>query len=694
MFVLNKIKSLLTAILFLSCSIAGFQPAYGKESRENRSVAKLISSVSQIPSNGRFRLGVRISVPQGSHIYWKNPGEIGSPLNIHWDLPEGFVVEEEFWSAPVVFEEDGMTFFGYADQAFIEAVIRTPDGYSEGLVHIGARVEWLACGHSCVPGRAQLQLSVPYGDEAIESVDAVEFAQAMQSRPRVLGDQPIFLNKNELVVHVPDSSRAEKVWFISDRSDKIFACSEGAKREGVHTPWRLKVKSLSALRKNQELHGVLVLVDHAGRHLGSFTIQGQVGEEKSGALIGFLTILAMAFLGGLLLNIMPCVLPLVTLKVYGLIKSAGENRYSVLWNGLCFTFGVVGCFWALAGTAWVLKVLGHNIGWGFQLQEPMFVAVLMIVFFLFALSSLGLFEMGSLFANLGGRLQGSEEGKNKAVAAVCNGVLATLVTTPCTGPFLGSVLGLVMSVSFIAQLSIFTAIGVGMALPYLIFSLFPKALTILPKPGSWMGTFKQITGFMLLGTVVWLAWIFGAETSATALVILCIGLWLAGVGSWVLGKWGVPVLPRRSRMIASSVFFISVLGSLALGFVASRHISEPEGGIQEGEWKAFSASALEQLRKEGRPVFVNFTAKWCLTCQVNKAVLYAGAVQEMFKQNGIVMLEADWTRKDPEITEELARLGRASVPSYVYYPAHQGDPVVLPEKLTPAVLKDLIFTQD
>ncbi|WP_348663397.1 protein-disulfide reductase DsbD family protein [Chlamydia vaughanii] len=667
--------------------------------------ATLISEGSHIPSDGKFRVGVKISGPRGSHIYWKNPGEVGSPLKINWNLPKGFVVREEHWPAPKVFEEDGTTFFGYDDTAFIVAEIQAPQGREVEEVVIKAHVEWLACAESCVPGNADVELSLPYGDgeATLHPNSAADFTRTLQARPRLLGNnQEVTLGRSqdgEIIVNISSSSKAQKAWFVSEKADKIFAYSEEAIQDASGTAWKLKIKSLAGVQKNQEIEGVLLLTDSSGHQVESFAIRGYVtSQEDTSGIWNYVTILAMAFLGGLLLNIMPCVLPLVTLKVYGLIKSAGEHRSSVIINGLCFTLGVVGCFWGLAGVAFLLKMLGHNIGWGFQLQEPMFVATLIIVFFLFALSSLGLFEMGTMFTNLGGKIQSSESGasKNKAVGAVFNGVLATLVTTPCTGPFLGSVLGLVMSLSFFKQLTIFTSIGLGMALPYLVFSVFPKMLSVLPKPGSWMSTFKQLTGFMLLGTVTWLAWIFGSETSTTALIVLLSGLWLAGIGAWVLGKWGTPVSPKKQRVVASTLFFGLVAGALSLSFVASRHFVDAgeTAIVQEGSsWQPFSSDKLAQLRKEGQAVFVNFTAKWCLTCQMNKPVLYASAVQEMFKERGVVTLEADWTRKDPGITEELARLGRASVPSYVYYPAGQADPVVLPEKITQAVLQDMVFSR-
>ncbi|WP_038500947.1 thioredoxin family protein [Chlamydia avium] len=709
---MNKIKKyfqiiLATAFFLLPISMSTLRAQ--EKGNQEEGGASLIAAGSHIPRGKQFSVGIRISGPEGSHIYWKNPGEVGSPLKIHWNLPEGFVVNEEHWPAPQVFEEEGTTYFGYDSTVFIVADICSPESAEGENAVIQAHVEWLACNDSCIPGKADLQLSLPYGESnSIISSDNVnnarDFAQTLQLRPRVFEEgQQVVLRKShdgKIIINIPVSSEAEKAWFISEKADRIFAYSEEeAIKDGVQTQWKLKVKAKdSVVQGNQELEGILLLTDRMGQQLESFTIRGHIAADsttQSSGILGFATILVMAFLGGLFLNIMPCVLPLITLKVYGLIKSAGEQRSSVIKNGLCYTLGVVGCFWALAGVAFLLKTLGHNIGWGFQLQEPMFVATLMIIFFLFALSSLGLFEVGTMFTNLGGKLQPAETGglRNRAISSLCNGILATLVTTPCTGPFLGSVLGLVMSLAFTRQLLIFTAIGLGMALPYLIFAIFPRMLVLLPKPGSWMSVFKQLTGFMLLGTVTWLAWIFGSETSTTALIVLLSGLWLSGFGAWILGKWGTPVSPRKIRTVASTLFFGCILGALSLGFVASRYFVEIHNPtIEDGTWQSFSLTKLEKLRKEGHAVFVNFTAKWCLTCQMNKHVLYAHTVQEMFKQHGVITLEADWTRQDPGITEELARLGRASVPSYVYYPPNQEEPIVLPEKITQTVIENILLS--
>ncbi|SPN73900.1 Thiol:disulfide interchange protein DsbD precursor,thiol:disulfide interchange protein precursor,Uncharacterized protein predicted to be involved in C-type cytochrome biogenesis,Cytochrome C biogenesis protein transmembrane region [Chlamydia serpentis] len=710
---MNKFKQFLqTALiaLFLSSPVLSGSLAFvhGEEVRQQLADpgAEFLSEGSYIPGQQTFRVGIKITASKGSHIYWKNPGEVGSPLKISWQLPENFVVEEEHWPTPKVFEEDGTTFFGYEDSALIVADIRPAPGLTPGQeVELRARVEWLACGDSCLPGDAGLRLTLPYQEKepSLYPDRHAEFSKTLRAEPRVLEKdhsvQVATRKGDEIILNIPEKINAAKAWFVSEKSDKLFAYAESSYSEGKGTVWRLKVKNLPQFQKNEKLDGVLLLADHKGRPIESLTIHSEVLGEMGAVVSGFsqyLMILIMAFLGGLLLNIMPCVLPLVTLKVYGLIKSAGEHRSSVIANGLWFTLGVVGCFWGLAGIAVLLKILGHNIGWGFQLQEPMFVAVLVIVFFLFALSSLGLFEIGTMFANLGGKLQSSEikNRENKAVGSFFNGVLATLVTTPCTGPFLGSVLGLVMSLSFISQLMIFSSIGLGMASPYLVFSVFPKMLSMLPKPGGWMSTFKQLTGFMLLATVTWLVWIFGSETSTTSVVVLLGGLWLAGLGAWILGRWGSPVSPKKQRLCASLLFFAFIGGAMSLSWVASRYFSEPQMSVivdEEGVWQPFSLEKLAKLRAQGRPVFVNFTAKWCLTCQMNKPVLYGDGVQKIFQNHGIVTLEADWTRKDPGITEELARLGRASVPSYVYYPADNSSPVVLPEKITQNILEDVVL---
>ncbi|WP_206167387.1 protein-disulfide reductase DsbD family protein [Chlamydia muridarum] len=659
---------------------------------------ELVSESEQAVKGEVVRIGALIAIPKGEHIYWKNPGKFGMPLKISWDLPAGCELLEEHWPTPEIFEEPGDVYFGYKHSTMIVADVRVSKELESSQLEIKSRVEWLSCGEACIPGSSERTLVLPVGPGPLihNGKDAAAFSRVLAAQPKQL-DKAITISYQsdglDVLVKEGPSHGEVKAWFIAENT-RDFAYAEGASvgKENERV-WRLKHFE-GNMPKGASLSGLLVFTDDSGRVVASYQVRDHQVQQLPAWSWGFLSILLMAFVGGILLNIMPCVLPLITLKVFSLIKSASDHHSSSVVSGVWFTLGAIASFWGLAIFALLLKVLGQNIGWGFQLQEPMFVAVLIMILFLFALSSLGMFEMGMICLSLGKKLQeegGASAKKHQRWGAFFNGVLTTFVTTPCTGPFLGSVLGLVMAVSFIKQLAIFTAIGLGMASPYLLFASFPRMLAILPKPGPWMGTFKQLTGFMLLATATWLIWIFGVETSTAAVTILLIGLWLAAIGAWILGRWGTPVSPRKQRLCASIAFIFCITSSLFIASVGVRYFDEDAYPVQSSHWQAFSPEKLAELRAKGVPVFVNFTAKWCLTCQVNKPLLYANA--QAFDAMGIATLEADWTKKDPQITEELARLGRASVPSYVYYPSGNRAPVVLPERLSQATLEEMIFTK-
>lgn len=651
-----------------------------------------------------FRVGVRISIPSGSHIYGRNPGEIGSPLQIVWSLPPGFTLVKEHWPTPKIHEEMGMVFFAYDDEVLVLADIQAPQlailGTEETAIQ--AHVEWVACNEACEPGASDLLVPISLYEDHILLHPTSQFCALTEE---VHEEVAARVEGQEIIVNMVGAAcaQAAQAWFISENSDNLFAFSDPAVLHDSPTSWKLKIKNTDLLEENHRLDGLVVFTDHLGKQVAVYKVNSFAKDAEAQPLFSwgeFLSILSMAFLGGLLLNIMPCVLPLITLKVYGLMRSSEERRSTVIANSLWFTLGIISCFLALAGLAYLLKLFGHQIGWGFQLQEPLFVAVLIFIFFLFGLSSLGLFEVGSMFTSLGGKLSAHAQSHahgSKAVSAFCNGVLATLVTTPCTGPFLGPVLGLGMALPFVLQACIFSCIGLGMASPYVLFALFPRLMVILPKPGSWMEVFKQVMGFMLLATVIWLVWIFGSETNASSVSLLLLGLWVAGLGAWMFGRWGTPVCPKAQRVTVLFVFFMLIVAALGLGVIASKNDVEYNPISSETEekgWEPFSVERLQQLRQEGRPVFVNFTATWCLTCQINKQILHTKTVLDKFHEKGIATLEADWTRKDPGITAELSRLQRASVPAYAYYPADpSAAPILLPERLSSSILDEVVFSQ-
>jgi thiol:disulfide interchange protein len=394
---------------------------------------------------------------------------------------------------------------------------------------------------------------------------------------------------------------------------------------------------------------------------------------------GVFAAMFFAFVGGLILNLMPCVLPVLSLKVMGFMEQAGGDSRKARVQGLSFMAGVVGSFLLLASVLLLLRAGGEALGWGFQLQNPAIVAVLAFVFLLLALNPFGVFEIGVGLVSLGGAT-GRLSGHGRSFA---DGVLAAVVASPCTAPFMGTALGFSLSQPPAGALAIFGALGFGLATPYLVFVSWPGLLCRLPKPGVWMETFKMVLAFPLLGTVVWLTWVFGLQTGVNAMTALLAGLVLAALAAWIYGRWNLPHRSLSVRLGATAAGIIL----LATGVVISlprNEASLPAQSVETGHdgWKPFTEERLEALLSEGRPVFVDFTAAWCVTCQWNKQnVLNSASVRKAFNEKGVAPLRADWTRQDPEIARFLERYGRHSVPLYLYFNGGS-EPIVLPELLT------------
>ncbi len=398
--------------------------------------------------------------------------------------------------------------------------------------------------------------------------------------------------------------------------------------------------------------------------------------------------IVLAFLGGMILNLMPCVLPVISLKVLSFVKIAGETRSTTLRHGVAFSAGVIASFWVLAGMLLALQTYGHAVGWGFQLQEPLFVAVLAAVLLVFGLSLFGVFEFGHMFASWAG--QKDEKAKKEShglTGSFLNGVLATAVATPCTGPFLGTAIGFAVTLSPAYSMMVFTSLGLGMAFPYLMLAAFPSLLRWLPKPGSWMVMFKQLMGFLILATILWLMWVFGAQTDNLGMFLLLSGLFVLSLACWVYGQWSHPVKSRRTRLAGGlSALLILLVGSYLV--VISAQLV-PQAQVQTSfnsevkQWHNFSKETIDKLRAEGKPVFVDFTAKWCVICQTNFVVLNLADVANKFDELGVYRFKADWTRPDPVITEELRKFGRNGVPLYLLYRPGSDKPEILPQVLTP-----------
>lgn len=393
-----------------------------------------------------------------------------------------------------------------------------------------------------------------------------------------------------------------------------------------------------------------------------------------------------AFLGGIILNLMPCVFPVIGLKILSFAKDAQKTRKTALINAAFYSVGIIISFCALAGILTWLKSLGNSLGWGFQLQEPLFVAFLILLFFAMGLAFAGVFELGASLSSLG-NLTSQKDGKG---AAFFSGVLAVLVASPCTAPFMGSALGVALAsnASMAATFSIFMSIGLGMAFPYVLLSTVPRLARRIPKPGAWMETFKQFLAFPLFATAIWLVWVFLKERNADALMQMLFSALILAFALWIFGKYSPPVNSRKKRMFAFAS--LAILGAVSVALaVKSATFKLPETLAAQNH---SIESQIEELRKSGKIVYADFTASWCITCIANKkAVLHTKKIEDFFKENNVALLTFDWTNKNAQIGEFLKKFGRSGVPFNIVYPADlKKEPVILPEILTPNAVIDAI----
>jgi len=432
-----------------------------------------------------------------------------------------------------------------------------------------------------------------------------------------------------------------------------------------------------------------IFLDSAIKPAASGSATYASGGEAS---IGFAQALLFAFVGGMILNLMPCVFPILSIKVLGFVQQSGEDNKKAFAHGLTFAGGVLASFWVLAGALIALRAGGESLGWGFQLQSPYFVGALLLIMFLLGLSLVGVFEIGTSAIGLAGKVKGEGYG-----GSFFSGVLATAVATPCTGPFMGPALGFALTLSAFQSMTVFTFLALGMAAPYVILSSFPKLIEKLPRPGAWMETFKQVMSFPMFATCIWLIWLMVAHVGNDGLIMVLGGLLVVAIGAWVYGRWSTPVKPVRTRRVSTIVAaVIAVIGVWMLmpsEEATSAVATEEAGGPDKYGvfWENFSPELVASARQEGKPVFIDFTAKWCLTCKANKAVVFASSeVKNRFDELGVVMVKADWTKRNPVITDALEEFGRSGVPLYVLYDGKSDKPKILPELLNPGIVLDAL----
>ena len=676
------------------------------------SEATLVSEKSAITPGEPFTVALRLEMEEGWHSYWKNPGASGEPTSIDWSLPKGYEAGALQWPYPHRIQFGSLISYGYSDEVFLLTDITPPDTLTPGTTAtLGGKASWLICEEICLPAASDIELTLPVTAETPERTDwALAIEGARTKHPKTMSDWSVEAGRSSgsysLLLEGPQGTRPDldgAYFYASEKSVVDPGAPQSVTQSGGTYAIALQ-QSEYAQESAQRLRGVLVAPE--GEHWdadgdvralridvpvdSSLSVASAMSGDSSAA--GGLSLpwaLGFAFLGGLLLNLMPCVFPVLSVKILGFAQEAEEGGSSMQRHGVLFGAGVLVSMWVLAGALLGLRAAGSQIGWGFQLQSPIFIALMTMLFFGIGLNLLGAFEVGTTLMNWGGRMQTSASGGGD-VSAFLTGVLATVVATPCTAPFMGAALGVALTLSAMGALLIFTALGVGMATPYVVLSMTPALLDRLPKPGAWMETLKQAFAFPMFATAIWLVWVFGQQTSNGGVAFLLAGLLLVGVAAWIVHRWSAPQLSRTATLLTRGLAGTALIGGIAIAVIgagsapANRTSATPaDSAAPDAAWRSYSPETVEALRSKGRPVFVDFTAAWCLTCQVNKRrVLTAEAVQKAFDDKNVALVRADWTNRDPEITKALQSHGRSGVPVYVLYDGNGSEPTLLPEVLT------------
>jgi thiol:disulfide interchange protein DsbD len=685
--------------------------------------------------------GLHFEIDQGWHIYWKNAGDAGEPPHMKWTLPEGFTAGPLQFPAPKRLPLGPLMDFGYENEVLFPFMLNVAKAAKPGPALLHAKVDWLVCQASCIPGKAELEVTRELLDHPSKPVstasDAALFKRFNGRLPKPLPAevkatfQP---TKEGFRLSVATGRKeTEAAFFPADRD--ILDNPAPQRLTTSPTGLLLDLKRDANLTASPaQLNGVLELsggraydvAAHPGKAPNASPADASAysppsiptapaapasaataaafvqpaaatptpvpaAQRSSG--VGLFRAAGLAFLGGLLLNLMPCVFPVLFLKGLSLVNSGNEERHKLRTHGLVYAAGILASFWALVAVLLGLRAAGATLGWGFQFQSPVFLELMAGLLFFLGLSLAGQFEIGLTLTSAGGSLAA----KQGYTGSFSTGVLAVVVATPCTAPFMGAALGYALAQSAAVTFAVFTALALGLAAPYVALTLQPAWTRLLPRPGAWMEVMKQAVAVPIFATVIWLAWVLGQAYGASLLAVLLASFLMLAIAGWFLGRW-------PARRWSTAIAVLVVLGVVAISLIAPKKLdtAPPHLTLEDAAalaslpsaqrgWQPWSAEAVNRALAAGRPVLVDFTAKWCLSCQVNERVaLERPEVEQALADANVALFKADWTRYDDAITQALAGLGRSGVPAYALYVPGEASPRLLPEALTPGIVLDAL----
>jgi len=721
--------------LFLA-SPAAF-PLSGNLAVTDHVKAQLVSEVNTVAPGQSFWVALVLSIPDGWHTYWRNPGDSGQATSLAWRLPPGFTAGDIVWTTPHRFEIPPLVNYGYAGRALHLVKVTAPKDLKTGTSAVlAAKASWLVCSDVCIPQDADLQVTLPVSAStgAVDPADAALFAAARSELPSPqLGATTARIRDGRLVITLGkgwgDLGQIQSLaYFPYDEGSIEYAAPQTLTRtaDGVELAMKAGDQPPAGV-----VRGVLLATEQSGAARITVPLEiaaafqpgpgtprpaSATAQPVPATALTLLpaaappvpaaalpvpanalpvpatplpVLLLLAILGGLVLNLMPCVFPVLSIKAIGLVEQAKKHPAAVRAKGIVFALGVICSMLALAAVLLVLRASGEQIGWGFQLQSPLFVTLLVYLLLAVGLNLSGVFEVGGGLAGVGDGLTQGDSYR----AAFFTGVLTTLVATPCTAPYMAVAVGAAFTQPPLAALCIFAALGAGLALPYVILCFAPWMRRALPKPGAWMDTLKQIFAFPMYASAAWLVWVLAQQTSAVGLGAALAGAILVALAAWAYqksksGRGGGRAAALATAALAALLAVILPIRFAAVAAAATGSLKDAARGADE--WQPYDAAQVAKLSAAGRPVLVNFTASWCLTCLLNERNAFAdSAVQEVFRAKGVTLMKGDWTNRDPVITRALASFGRAGVPLYLVYNSKPGssEPVVLPQLLTAGVVQ-------
>jgi len=697
-------KRLLALLLVLFA--AG--PAFGQTVVQAENVrAELLADVAAVKAGEPFWVGLRQTIRPKWHTYWKNPGESGLPTEIKWTLPAGVTADPIVWPTPNLFNIGGVINYGYQDETVLLVRITPPADLSGSSLKLAAEANWLVCEDVCIPEDGKFELSLPIAAAATPAspVTRAIFDKARRNVPMESpwparygvaksGDPTLIVEARGLK---PDTIR--DVYFFPAEWGPVASLAKQSAQvtaDGIRIPLK---KGDAKTTPPERLAGTLVLTektadgeirqafDVSAKLDPAFVPTSSLAAAEGSERLSLVEALLFALLGGLILNLMPCVFPVLAMKAAALARLAGQGRREMRRDGLAYTAGVLVSFAVMAAIVVAIRASVGEVSWGFQFQSPVFSLLIAYLFFVVGLNLSGVYEIGGRFAGVGQGLAA----RGGTVGSFFTGALAVIVATPCTAPFMAAALGFALSQPAPQTVAVLLAVGLGLALPYLLLSITPALQRLMPRPGPWMDRLRQFLAFPMYASAVWMIWVLTQQTGADGVIYALGGMILIAFAVWLLriGSGASPATWLR-RGLAAVAVLLAFAAALKLEDGPATAASASGGaaaGVNFDGWERFSRDRLNQAVAAGKPVFVDFTAARCITCLVNERVaLETAATRHAFEQAGVVKLKGDWTNRDAEITSLLKDLGRAGVPLYLFWAPGAARPKILPQVLTEAMI--------